>query len=101
MLLDTEDSHSLGGTESKESEDASVNEETPSEPTPEGVSSNLLTIPPVVSQSAPDLQAEWVQVRNRKKCAQKEKRSREVIVFNAITSHRSEYEFCLLNSYLV
>ncbi|CAI9725419.1 Hypothetical predicted protein [Octopus vulgaris] len=71
----TEDSHSLGGTEGKESED--LNEETPSEPTLEGVPSNLLTIPPVVSQSAPDLQAEWVQVRNRKKCAQKEKRSRE------------------------
>ncbi|GAB1607282.1 la-related protein 1B isoform X2 [Argonauta hians] len=74
-----DDSQSLGGTESKEFEEniVVINEEPPSEPALDGIPSNLLTIPPVVSQSAPDLQAEWVEVRNRKKCSQKEKRSRE------------------------
>lgn len=43
----------------------------------EDMYSNLLSIPPSVSFSAPDLQSEWVEVRSRKKYTPKDKKDKD------------------------
>lgn len=60
----------------------------------EDMYSNLLSIPPSVSFSAPDLQSEWVEVRSRKKYTPKDKKDK--VSSFCVSEASGEDIFCLL-----
>lgn len=66
---------------------------TPVKSSSEDTHSNLLSIPPSVSFSAPDLQSEWVEVRSRKKYTPKDKKDK--VSSFCVSEASGEDIFCL------